>query len=198
MINTVALSGGKDSTAMLHILLENNVDIHKVYFFDTEWEFPEMENHLKLIEKKTKLHIEIIRYYRKFDDLLLYYGWPKTSGGWCTACKRDTCIKYERGIHTNIVYIGFSADEEHRAHRDSIYISRNWKIKFPLIENKITEKAALKYCYNLGYNWDGLYEIFDRVSCFCCPKAGKKRIEALKNNFPLLYEEYLRKINSND
>ena len=50
---------------------------------------------------------------------------------------------------------------------------------------------ALAYCRSLGYHWDGLYDIFNRVSCFCCPKAGKKRIKKLRVYFPKLYKRYL-------
>lgn len=44
--NIVSLSGGKDSTAMLLMMLERGEDIHSVVFFDTGWEFPEMHEHI--------------------------------------------------------------------------------------------------------------------------------------------------------
>ena len=59
MSNIINLSGGKDSTAMLHWMLEKGEDIHSVVFFDTGWEFPEMYDHLDQIERNTG--IEIIR-----------------------------------------------------------------------------------------------------------------------------------------
>ena len=152
-----------------------------------------MERHLFQVEGKTNLHIDRLQYYRRYDDLLRFWGWPKTSGGWCTACKRYTAIKYERAVHAEIIYIGFSADEQNRANRPSIHNKRKWQICFPLIDAGMTEKDALKYCYSLGYTWDGLYENFNRVSCYLCPKAGKSRIKLLQEKYPKLYSEYLRK-----
>ena len=47
----------------------------------------------------------------------------------------------------------------------------------------MTEKDCLEYCYSKGFNWDRLYEDFNRVSCFCCPL---KRI----NEYRILYKKY--------
>jgi len=53
MSNVVSLSGGKDSTAMLHMMLERGEKVHSAVFFDTGWEFPEMAAHIDLVEKNT-------------------------------------------------------------------------------------------------------------------------------------------------
>jgi len=90
----------------------------------------------------------------------------------------------------NVECIGYSSDEIHRTKRPEIQ-KKKWQIRYPLIENNFSGKDALKYCRSLGYDWDGLYNVFNRVSCFCCPKAGQKRIDKLKANFPGLYEKYL-------
>ena len=57
MNQIISLSGGKDSTAMMHMMIENNESIHSIVFFDTGWEFPAMYDHLNLIEQKTELKI---------------------------------------------------------------------------------------------------------------------------------------------
>ncbi len=43
----VSLSGGKDSTAMLILMVEKGLPIDMVLTADTGMEFPEMEGHLK-------------------------------------------------------------------------------------------------------------------------------------------------------
>ena len=53
--NVVSLSGGKDSTAMLLMLLERGEPVADVVFFDTGWEFPEMYEYLEKLEAFTGL-----------------------------------------------------------------------------------------------------------------------------------------------
>jgi len=98
MITVVNFSGGKDSTAMLHLMLETNQQIDHVVFFETGWEFPIIEEHIIQVEKNTGLHIERIRNYRPFNELLRLYGWSHKSGGWCVACKRDNINKQDYAL----------------------------------------------------------------------------------------------------
>lgn len=76
----------------------------------------------------------------------------------------------------------------------------NKNLRFPLAEWGWTEKDCLKYCYDKGYDWDGLYEIFDRTSCWICPLAKTDNLKKLWKHFPDLWEkleEYDKKILSN-
>ena len=58
---------------------------------------------------------------------------------------------------------------------------------------EMTEKECLEYCYDNGYEWveDGkrLYEIFDRVSCWCCANKNKKELENMRKYLPRYYLE---------
>ena len=195
MKHIVSFSGGKDSTAMLHVLLSQGVTIDKVIYFETEWDFPQMENHLKLVTEKTGLPIVKIRYYRYFNEQLACYGWPKSAGGWCAAIKHQTCLKYIRGLAggnaDKVEYIGFSADEIKRTQTKWMQ-DRKWEVKFPLIEAGMSELDSLEYCKKLGYHWDGLYNVFSRVSCFCCPKGGKTKRRLTEEHYPELMEEWRR------
>lgn len=56
-------------------------------------------------------------------------------------------------------------------------------IRYPLADWNMTEKDCLEYCYAKGFNWNGLYEKFHRLSCWCCPL---QRLGGLK----ILYREY--------
>jgi len=175
---------------MLHLLLEQGVPIDKVVCFECEWDFPQMDKHLKLVEEKTGIQIVRVRYYRHFNEQLAVYGWPKSAGGWCTACKHDTCSKYCRYIKgEKIEYIGFSADEIKRT-QTGWMLNRKWPVWFPLIEAGMGEAGSLRYCKSLGYDWDGLYDVFDRVSCFCCPKGGKSKREKVRQCYPDLWEKW--------
>ena len=45
------------------------------------------------------------------------------------------------------------------------------------MEWRITEAKALQICYDQGFDWGGLYEIYHRASCWCCPL---QRIDELR------------------
>ncbi|EFK06496.1 phosphoadenosine phosphosulfate reductase family protein [delta proteobacterium NaphS2] len=192
MKHIVSFSGGKDSTAMLHRLLSQGIPVSHVLYFETELDFPQMKAHLDLVSKNTGMPIIRVRYYRYFEEMLALWGWPKTSGGWCAARKHSTCLKYIRGIKGDkIEYIGFSADEVKRT-QTKWMLDRKWPVKFPLIDLGMGEADSLAYCRSLGYHWDGLYDVQNRVSCFCCPKGGKAKREVIRSNFPDLWEEWQR------
>lgn len=112
--NVVSLSGGKDSTAMLLMLLERGESVADVVFFDTGWEFPEMYEHLEKLEAFTGLKITRLRprlpvgtetEKLPFDWMMSEYpvvkrgtrvvhkigrGWPLVKKGrWCTGCKQN-------------------------------------------------------------------------------------------------------------
>ena len=184
----VSFSGGKDSTAMLLMMLERGEKIHSVMSFDTERDFPEIEKHTLKLIKDTGVKFQKIRHWAGFDFLQERYGKAHGSGGWCTAAKRDCCNKYVRLIKKDnpdiIECIGFSADEKKRADK----MNKKWKVRFPLIEWGITEKQALHYCYSKGYDFGGIYTWMPskRVSCYDCPKQSKGDWAAIEKHHPEL------------
>lgn len=201
----VSLSGGKDSTAMLHWMLERGEDIHSVIFFDTGWEFPEMEDHISLVQEKTG--VDIIRFTpEKSFDYWMYHrrvkardgdmkgevhrignGWPSPMRRWCTSIKVDTINKYVRSVDGAVSCIGFAADETHRDKDNNGKIEK----RYPLIEYGKTEADCMEYCKSLGYHWGGLYEIWGRVSCWCCPLQGLKDLRKLRRHRPELWERLI-------
>ena len=158
MSNIINLSGGKDSTAMLHWMLEKGEDIHSVVFFDTGWEFPEMYDHLDQIERNTGIEIIRLKPKRSFDYWMferkivnketgLVYkigrGWPDVHSRWCTREKVNTLNKYHNSIKdTNkVINIGVAIDEYKRI--------KNKDLRYPLVEYKKTEKDVLNIVTNL-------------------------------------------------
>lgn len=51
MLNVVQFSGGKDSTAMLLMMLEKNMPIDDIIFCDTGNEFPQVYEHIEKVNK---------------------------------------------------------------------------------------------------------------------------------------------------
>jgi 3'-phosphoadenosine 5'-phosphosulfate sulfotransferase (PAPS reductase)/FAD synthetase len=196
--NIISFSGGKDSMAMLLLMIEKNEPIHSVVYFDTEREFPEIKTHIKKVVSalnSAAVKLQTVRHWAGFDFLEARYGRPHPSGGWCAGAKIKGLNRYMRLMlkdNPDIVEcIGFSADEQKRADR----IAKKWPVRFPLIERGITEKMALEYCYDNGYFFSGIYGWMPskRVSCYDCPKQSKKDWEAIKKHHPELIENKLHR-----
>ena len=56
----------------------------------------------------------------------------------------------------------------------------------------MTEKDCLEYCYAKGFDWGGLYQIFHRVSCWCCPLQALSELRKLYEHFPDLWAQLRR------
>lgn len=112
------------------------------------------------------------------------YGWPAMRIRWCTGqlkthlmSKEVNRLKKEKnGLH----YIGIAADEAHRCKDDP-------QIRYPLVEWGITEAQALQICYDRGYDFGGLYEIYHRASCWCCPLQRINELRKLRTHHPELW-----------
>jgi hypothetical protein len=82
--------------------------------------------------------------------------------------------------------IGYALDEKKRSEK-----KHGPSYRFPLIEYGITEKDAIEICYRHGFDWGGLYEHFDRVSCFCCPLQKLGELRKLRRFYPDLWQRML-------
>lgn len=210
MLNVVSFSGGKDSTAMLLMMLENGIPIDRIVYVDTTKEFPQMYAHIQKVQEMiAPLKIEIARidFDYWFGEHIKTrgkrkgergYGWPDFRNRWCTALKQKSYGKviastlynpHKRGginlIPENILeFHGIAFDEKERTENNK---GRN--IQYPLVEWGITEKRALEYCYSKGLDWGGLYEKFNRVSCWCCPLKRISELRVLHDYFPELWQE---------
>lgn len=195
------VSWGKDSLAMLLRILNENKPLDEVVFYDTGMEFQAIystrDKALPLLESHgvlyTELHPENPFLYDMLDRPVK--GRERTGYGWCgglcrwgTAHKCTAMDKYKLQHNDIVEYIGIAADETRRI-KNKVY---------PLVTWGMTEADCLKYCYSRGYEWieDGgagavrLYDILDRVSCWCC---CNKNIKELRNIYRFL-PEYWQKL----
>lgn len=78
--HAVSLSGGKDSTAMLLLMIEQDMPIDVVLTADTGMEFPEMYEHLQKLDdllcRERGIHITTLRHPKGFEWLM--FDEPKT------------------------------------------------------------------------------------------------------------------------
>ena len=203
----ISFSGGKDSTAMLLMMLDRGEPIHSVVFFDTGWEFPQMLAHVDRVEAEMREHgVPFWRLQSRFPfDYWLTArpviarkgpmkgkvhrignGWPSPSRRWCTRQKTDTFDRYLRPIENAIACVGYAADESDRS-----FCREGITTRFPLQDWGVSEADALACCRDHGYDWGGLYDQFRRVSCFCCPLQGLDELRVLRHHYPDLWRRML-------
>ena len=93
----VSFSGGKDSTAMLLLLIENNRPIDEIIFCDTGMEFQDMYEHIEKVKEMIGLPITVLKSDKSFEYYMFDhiktkgknkgqkgYSWPDFRNRWCT------------------------------------------------------------------------------------------------------------------
>lgn len=199
-----SVSWGKDSLAMLLLLIDKGYPLDEVVFYDTGMEFQAIYNTQdKMLPLLESLDIK----YTRLEPVnpFLYdmlerpvqsrqkgahrgYGWCGGRCRWGTTEKLKAVDRYAEE-RSAIVYIGIAADERSRL----VKRKKPYKLH-PLAELGVTEKAALALCYERGFFWEEsgvrLYDVLDRVSCWCC---CNKNLRELRNVYKYL-PEYWNKL----
>lgn len=174
--HAVSLSGGKDSTAMLLLMIERDMPINMVLSADTGMEFPEMYEHLAKLDehlfRERGIHITTLRHPKGFEYLM--FDEPKQK-------PRSLENRAKLGILRVPGLVGIAADEAWRCKDE----------RYPLVEWGITEAQALQACYDRGFDFGGLYEIYHRASCWCCPFQRIDELRKLRKHHPELWEKLL-------
>ena len=193
-------SFGKDSLAMVLMLIERGLPRDEVVFYDTGMEFQAIydlrDDMLPIFQQHG------IKYTTLYpDNPFLYdmlerpvkgrerrgYGWCGGLCRWGTTCKLRTIDQYAERQGAK-VYVGIAADETPRLQKER----KPYKL-FPLAEFGRTEADCLQYCYSAGYFWlEGsirLYDILDRVSCWCCCNKNLKELRNIRQYLPEYWEK---------
>ncbi len=195
MIGIWSFSGGKDSTAMIIGAYERGIKMDRILCVDTTKEFPGMYRHIQKVKDYIHQEIEIIPiefdYY--FSEHIKTkgknkgkagYGWPDSGTRWCTSLKRQAIKRATRNIDTPVIeYHGIAFDERSRCANNP-----GRDIRYPLVQWEMTEKDAMRFCYDRGFDWGGLYQDFHRVSCFCCPLSRITELYLLYWKYPKQWE----------
>lgn len=190
----VSFSGGKDSTAMLLMMIEKDYPIDEIIFVDTGKEFPQMYNHIDQVEQYikrpiTRLNIDFEYWFANHiktkgkNKGKKGYGWPDFNNRWCTRLKLNAIEKhiniYRKQGFKVLEHVGIAFDEPERIKTKD----------YPLYLLEITEQQALDYCYSKGFDWEGLYKKFHRVSCYCCPLSRLEELRTVYSEFPDLWAD---------
>lgn len=136
--HAVSLSGGKDSTCLLLLMIERGMPIDIVLNTDTGMEFPEMYDHLAKLDeylyRERGLHITTLRHPKGFEWLmfddpkkkascianrqklgipLCGNGWPGIHVRWCTGQLKTHLLTKAanrlKGEHNALHYVGIAS-----------------------------------------------------------------------------------------
>lgn len=161
MKNIVSFSGGKDSTAMILLMMERGIKIDEIINFSMgDWEWPQMIEHIEKFKEKIGINITTLKFENLWEKFSAY-GFPNALSRWCTAQKQTQINKYLSAKYANceyIQYIGIAFDETERLNKNKDYAEK-YIFRYPLVEYKITEEMALKICYSYGFDWGGVIRI---------------------------------------
>lgn len=199
MVNVLSFSGGKDSTALLLMMLEKNMPLDYIIFIDLTKEFPQIYKHIDKVEKYigreiTRIKVDWNYYFAEQPrpNGMIGNSFPFANRRWCTGLKKSAFQKFFQSINIKpreaIQYIGIAADEKKRLEKFKSRKENKLKVT-PLAEWGITETQALEYCYSKGFDWDGLYNIVSRTGCYCCPFGSLKKLKKIWQYFPELWED---------
>lgn len=200
-------SHGKDSQAMVRGLIKKGEPLDEVVFYDTGAEFQAIyrarDQLLPLLKEHGVKYTELHPVRPFFYDMLEKPVYSKKNGhhcgyGWCggvtrwgTAAKIAEIDKYVASIEKQgyevVHYIGIASDELPRIERN-----RKEGKHLPLVEWGWTEADCLAVCYADGVTWEEhgvrLYDILDRVSCWCCANKNLKELRAIREKLPEYWE----------
>ena len=122
------------------------------------------------------------------------YSWCGGVCRWMTTLKIDAINRFYRQFGSEVIveYVGMASDERERIQFDRS--DRTIKV-YPLIMLGMTENDCLVKCYKSGFTWTeangiDLYDVLDRVSCYCCGNKNMKELRAIYRYLP----EYWQKL----
>lgn len=202
-------SNGKDSLWMILELIRRKYPLDAVLFFDTGKEFQAIYDtweRVKQILDENNVKWDVIKPEYDFDYLAFEKpvntkdGSEKNGYSWCGGvCRWMTTQKvkaiknyYKEHFQDEVIveYVGIAADELERV---EVKRSKDTIKMYPLILWGYTENDCFVGCYKAGFDWKendvSLYQILDRVSCWCCGNKNLKELENIYNYLPEYWEK---------
>lgn len=201
-------SNGKDSLWMILELVRRKCPLDLVLFFDGGKEFESIYDtweRVKQILDENNIKWDVVTPEHDFDYCFsekpvntrdgsekVGYSWCGGVCRWMTSLKIRAIKKYYKEHfpdETIVEYVGIAADE-----LDRVEMKRGDTVKlYPLILWGYTENDCFVGCYKAGFEWKeqdvSLYQILDRVSCWCCSNKNLKELRNMWKYLPEYWEK---------
>lgn len=181
----VSYSGGKDSLATLHLVLDSGIT-PKLLFVDTGLEFEETKRNVEEIADEFGLELVTESAGDAFWKNLEHFGPPARDFRWCCkTCKLGPATRIiQRNFPEGVLsFIGQRAYEsEKRAAKGKVW--RNPWTPGQLAASPIQKWTALHiwlYLFSKKANVNPLYmEGLERIGCFMCPATDLAELRRVK------------------
>lgn len=204
------VSCGKDSVVIPHECIRRGERLDEVVMYDTGMEFQAIYDTwaelVRFLDANGIKHTVLKPDYDFRWNMLerpVNVGKPNEHRGysWCggvcrwgTTDKNLVMDRYAESKNATVL-VGIAADEISRLDKSIKSYKRH-----PLIEWGMKESDCLALAYDLGYEWreygakteDGtirLYDILDRVSCWCCANKNLKELRNIYRYLPKYWEQ---------
>ena len=186
--HVLALSGGKDSTA-LAIYLKDRVPNLEYVFCDTGEELPETYSYLLRIEAVLGQRPTYLNAERTFGHYLdIYRGvLPDPRTRWCTRMLKIRPFERYVGDCPTQMYVGIRADEKHR--KGYVSTKPNVIPRFPFIEDGITRDDVFRLLQDSGLGLPDYYRWRSRSGCYFCFFQQRREWVGLLENHPDLFRK---------
>ncbi|WP_104748597.1 phosphoadenosine phosphosulfate reductase family protein [Helicobacter cetorum] len=192
-------SGGKDSTAMIDLLLRDKAKLDYIVFNDTLNEFKAMYDYIDKVSQywKERYNANIV-ITKPHGDFISNQILKETSKGiflgrtkgvlssghvFCRWRRESKVYPLERFVKTlkanRVVYlVGITTDEAHRAK------FMNKEFEYPLLNKyKMSELDCKKYLQDREME-NPLYKHFERTGCFFCPYQSLRDFYRIWKYYP--------------
>lgn len=166
--------------------VKNLCRIHGVQFVEL---FPEKPFLYSMLERKV---VE-----RNGQSYHYGYSWCGGRCRWATTHKLNAIRDFKASLGCDVIdYVGIAIDEQER-----IPIQRPAGKRYPLVDDwGMSETDCLSYCRSLGWSWlepceivrsgwIDLYDILDRVSCWCCANKNQKELYNIYRYLPQYWQQ---------
>ncbi len=181
----VSYSGGKDSLATLHLVLDAGIR-PKMIFVDTGLEFEETKENVKAVAESLSLELIVESAGEAFWNNVERFGPPAKDFRWCCkTCKLGPATQLiQKNFPVGVLsFIGQRAYEsQQRAEKGRVW--RNPWTPNQLAASPIQKWTALHvwmYLFSKGADFNPLYkEGLERIGCFMCPATDLAELRLVR------------------